>query len=376
MRHVYVVIALGLGLSGCQTYLEGSSKQNAPLSSKIKSRMAKLNMTAGDPIVVRIFKQEAELEVWKRTETGRYALLKSYPICSWSGELGPKKKEGDRQAPEGFYSITPGLMNPRSSYYLAFNMGYPNKFDRAHGRTGKHLMVHGSCSSRGCYAMENKQIEEIYAFARESFSAGQKTFQVQAFPFRMTPQNMARQTTSPNFDFWRTLKEGSDHFEVTGKPPKVDVCGLNYVFNADADGKLFNATQACPAYEIPDPIYTQVSQKQITDEVAFVKALEDLKIEQAQVETARDVEIVAAFQRVTNARNAPDEPKTGSGNWFGKFLGKKSVSTATTGAGPVLEAGTIVPGAPLPKINPGRSGAGDPKSVKKGFFAKLNPWSK
>ena len=81
----------------------------------------------GSPILVRIFKEESELEVWKQETTGRFALLKTYPICRWSGELGPKIKEGDRQAPEGFYTITPGQMNPNSNYYLAFNIGYPER---------------------------------------------------------------------------------------------------------------------------------------------------------------------------------------------------------------------------------------------------------
>ena len=130
-------------------------------------------MAKESPILVRLFKEEAELEVWKQDRTGRYALLKTYPICRWSGDLGPKIKEGDRQAPEGFYAITPGLMNPNSQYYLAFNLGYPNAFDRAHDRTGAHLMVHGDCSSRGCYAMTDEQISEIFAMGRESFFAGQ-----------------------------------------------------------------------------------------------------------------------------------------------------------------------------------------------------------
>jgi len=119
------------------------------------------NMEKESPVLVRIFKEESELEVWKQDRTGRFALLKTYPICRWSGELGPKIKQGDRQAPEGFYTITPGQMNPNSAYYLSFNMGYPNAFDRAHGRTGAQVMVHGDCSSRGCYAMTDDQISEI-----------------------------------------------------------------------------------------------------------------------------------------------------------------------------------------------------------------------
>ena len=81
---------------------------------------------------------------------------------------GPNFKEGDRQAPEGFYNIRPHQMNPKSSYYLSFNMSFPNKFDRTRGRTGSNLMVHGACSSAGCYSMTDEQVLEIYAFAREA----------------------------------------------------------------------------------------------------------------------------------------------------------------------------------------------------------------
>ncbi len=125
-----------------------------------------------------------------------------------------------------------GLMNPRSSYYLAFNMGFPNQFDRSYGRTGSHLMVHGDCSSRGCYAMTDEAIAEVYALAREALQAGQDSFQVQAYPFRMTPRNLARHRNNPNMAFWKNLKEGYDHFEVTRQEPQVDVCERRYVFNA------------------------------------------------------------------------------------------------------------------------------------------------
>ena len=136
--------------------------------------MAEKDMDLHSPILVRLFKQEAELEVWKQDRSGHFALLKTYPICRWSGDLGPKVREGDRQAPEGFYAISPAQMNPQSAYYLSFNTGYPNAFDKALGRTGSQLMVHGDCSSRGCYAMTDEQIAEIYSLGRESFFGGQK----------------------------------------------------------------------------------------------------------------------------------------------------------------------------------------------------------
>lgn len=230
------------------------------------------NMAKDLPILVRIFKEESELEVWKQDRSGQMALLRTYPICRWSGELGPKIREGDRQAPEGFYTITPGQMNPNSSLYLSFNLGYPNAYDRAHGRTGTHLMVHGDCSSAGCYAMTDEQITEIFALAREAFFGGQRSFQVQAYPFRMTPKNMAKHRTNPNMPFWRMLKEGCDHFEVTRVEPKVDVCEKRYVFNAryptNASSALtFNPAGRCPTYEIPQEIASAVLAKQQQDEV-------------------------------------------------------------------------------------------------------------
>jgi len=181
---------------------------------------------------VRIFKEESELEVWKQDTTSHFQILKVYPICRWSGDLGPKVHEGDRQAPEGFYTITPDLMQPNSNYYLAINTGFPNTYDKANDRHGAFLMIHGDCSSRGCYAMTDEQIGEIYSLARESFLGGQQSFQVQAYPFRMTPANLARHHTNPNMAFWRMIKEGSDHFEVSHLEPKVEVCNRHYVFDA------------------------------------------------------------------------------------------------------------------------------------------------
>ena len=141
-----------------------------------------------------------------RTPAGRFQLLKVYPICRWSGDLGPKVNEGDRQAPEGFYTITPGLMNPNSNYYLAINTGFPNAFDRANDRDGTFLMIHGDCSSSGCYAMTDEQIGEIYSLARELFLGGQPSFQIQAYPFRMTPANLAPTAPIRTWPFGRCSK--------------------------------------------------------------------------------------------------------------------------------------------------------------------------
>lgn len=265
---VLMFLGVALVLPGCVNDSR-APKHLKPLSSKTLALMDDRGMSKRDPITIRIFKEESLLEVWKRNKSGRYALMKSYPICAWSGVLGPKRKEGDRQAPEGFYTITPGLMNPNSSYYLSFNMGYPNAYDRAHNATGKHLMVHGACSSAGCYSMNDEPMGEIYALAREAFKGGQRSFQVQAYPFRMTPENLARHRNNPNMPFWKTLKEGSDHFEVTGLPPEIGVCGRNYVFNAQApEGQSLVATSSCPALTVPEAVRVAVAEKQERDSQA------------------------------------------------------------------------------------------------------------
>src|SRR2546427_4091865 len=254
------VIAAQMALAGCGGGPPVTSGRHMqPLSERILATLKAKKMDKESPILVRVFKEEAELEVWKQDDSGRFALLRTYPICRWSGELGPKFKTGDRQAPEGFYVITPGLMNPDSSQYLAINTGFPNAYDRANSRTGAFLMIHGGCSSAGCYAMTDEQIAEIYALARESFFGGQKSFQLQAYPFRMTPLNMARHRNSPHMAFWRMIKEGYDHFEVTKAEPRVDVCEKRYVFDARAPANAstpvtFQPREKCPSYQIPEAI--------------------------------------------------------------------------------------------------------------------------
>jgi murein L,D-transpeptidase YafK len=269
-----VVLATGFVLAGCtsdEISLANNAKANKPIPERLVSEMQQKDMDPQSPMLVRLFKQEAELEVWKQTRSGQFALLKTYPICRWSGDLGPKVREGDRQAPEGFYSISPGQMNPQSAYYLSFNTGFPNAFDKALGRTGSQLMVHGDCSSRGCYAMTDEQISEIYTLGRESFFGGQRAFQFQAYPFRMTPVNMARHRNNPNMPFWKMIKEGNDHFEVTRQEPKVEFCENKYIFDPSAPpnasrAPVFNAAAKCPAYVIPDEIADAVHEKQRQDD--------------------------------------------------------------------------------------------------------------
>jgi murein L,D-transpeptidase YafK len=222
-----------------------------PLPKETLSLLGKKGIESEAPMFVRIFKEESELELWKARDDGRFYHVKTYPICNWSGELGPKLVQGDKQAPEGFYTITQPQLNPNSGFHLAFNLGYPNAFDRAHKRTGEFLMVHGKCKSAGCYAMTDALMEEIYALARESFKGGQTSFQVHAFPFRMTDANMARHRGHRWYKFWETLKEGYDHFETTRVPPTVAICEKRYVVNVKLPMTRIEPEGACPVFEKP-----------------------------------------------------------------------------------------------------------------------------
>jgi murein L,D-transpeptidase YafK len=276
------VLAGALMLAGCygDEGYQLPTRAMKELSPEMLSLLDQKNMPKDSPILVRIFKEESELEVWKQDTTGQFQLLKVYPICRWSGELGPKKTEGDRQAPEGFYSITPGLMNPNSSYYLAINIGFPNAYDKANNYSGAFLMIHGDCSSRGCYAMTDEQIGEIYSLARESFLGGQKEFQIQAYPFRLTPANLARHRTNPNMPFWTMLREGNDHFVVSHMEPKIDVCDRHYVFDAQPPANstrplAFSPTGRCPAYEVAQDIAGPALEKQRNDDYQIAQLVKD-----------------------------------------------------------------------------------------------------
>jgi murein L,D-transpeptidase YafK len=265
-RHVQALAftALAAGaLAGCQ---DVNTKAAKPIPAETLALMEQKGSSKSAPMLIRAYKKEAELEIWKQKTDGQYALLKKYPMCRWSGQLGPKTREGDRQVPEGFYNITPGQMNPNSSYYLSFNVGYPNALDRAYGRSGGSIMVHGACSSAGCFSMTDDQIAEIYAIARESFAGGQRAIQMQSLPFRMTAENLAKHRSDPNMPFWRNLKEGSDYFEVAKTEPNVGACGRRYVFNATPAGGRLDASAACPTLQYDPELRNQVAAKQRQDE--------------------------------------------------------------------------------------------------------------
>jgi murein L,D-transpeptidase YafK len=263
-------ILAGAFAVGCEDALDpdSSGRSLTPIPSETLALMDKIGTSASAPMLIRTYKQEAEFEIWKQKSDGQYALLKTYPMCRWSGQLGPKTREGDHQVPEGFYTIAPGQMNPNSHYYLSFNVGYPNAYDRALDRTGGAIMVHGVCSSAGCFSMTDAQIAEIYAIAREAFAGGETAIQMQSFPFHMTAENLAKHRLDPNIAFWKEIKNGADHFEVTKAEPDVLVCGKHYVFGAQSD-KDVDAKAPCPAdLQRDDDVEAAVAAKAAQDDAA------------------------------------------------------------------------------------------------------------
>lgn len=210
-------------------YKKGLPLAGTPDLSKLTDRLAEAKLTLGAPVLVRIFKRESVLELWMQSG-GRFKLFASYPVCRWAGELGPKISRGDRQAPEGFYTVSKKQLNPASRWHRSFNLGYPNLFDKTHGRTGDFIMVHGGCSSAGCFAVTNEAVGEIWRLVTAALGKGQTRFQVQSFPFRMTDANLALYKGHRWHGFWQDLKPGHDHFERTGFPPKIRVCGGRYAF--------------------------------------------------------------------------------------------------------------------------------------------------
>lgn len=225
-----LILTTVLSLAGCGSYDSLDSRRGlAPQSPTLISDTQSAGADTTSPVLIRIFKESKELELWRKAKDGRYALVHTFTICAYSGNLGPKIKQGDYQAPEGFYSITPGQMNYNSIRYLSANTGYPNQFDRTHDRTGSSVMIHGGCDSAGCYAIQDAPMQNLFAAMRDAFKAGQKSVQLQIYPYRMHSMNMLMHRDPKNMDFWRQLKVGYDKFEITHRELVVRVETKRYV---------------------------------------------------------------------------------------------------------------------------------------------------
>ena len=214
----------------------GQPLPGTPDLANLSGRLTAQGLAFGAPVFVRIFKREFELELWMQ-RGDRFERFAIYPICRWSGDLGPKLQEGDWQAPEGFYTVTAKALNAASRWHRAFDLGFPNAFDRAHGRTGSLLMVHGGCASVGCFAMTDPVIEELWRLITAALNGGQARFHVHVFPFRMTPENLASPHNPRWGAFWRDLERGYAAFEATHVPPTIAVCAGRYIIAPSADSR-------------------------------------------------------------------------------------------------------------------------------------------
>ena len=207
--------------------LRGETLPGTPAPGSTEARLKTLDLSLGTPVLIRIFKEESELELWMLRD-GRYEQVTTYPICNWSGSLGPKLFEGDKQSPEGFYTVTRRQLHRSGRWPRSLNLGFPNPYDRELLRTGSYLLIHGGCSSVGCYAMTNAVMKELFGIVEKALRAGQKHVPVHVFPFRMTDANLKRHADSEWIGFWRNLRAGYDSFEKTRVPPTISVCNGTY----------------------------------------------------------------------------------------------------------------------------------------------------
>jgi murein L,D-transpeptidase YafK len=240
LRRFLRAALIGIAVGACVGGVLYQTKQNerirevrSRIEPSLKRDLPATQFLLGDRAFIRIFKEERELELWIQPhDEKQFKHWKTWPIAAMSGKLGPKLKEGDQQAPEGFYAVNAKALNPQSDYHLSFNIGYPNDFDQAQGRTGSFIMVHGSNVSIGCFAMTDPVIEQIYLVVEAALNHGQATVPVHVFPFRMTDERMAQAEAEgePWLAFWKNLREGYNRFEGNHLPPHVEFAGNCYTF--------------------------------------------------------------------------------------------------------------------------------------------------
>lgn len=235
LKIIIFLISFSLGFESLAVEIPTSPRAERSIASvepTLRRELSSRGLKYGAPIFLRIFKDPGVLEVWIESDDGTFLNFKNHNICTFSGKLGPKLKQGDNQSPEGFYFVNLGRLNPWSSYHLSFNLGYANKYDRTHGRTGSALMVHGNCVSIGCYAMTDAYINEIYALGVAALKSGQPYFRVHSFPFKLENSILSKYRSNQWYSFWLNLKEGYDYFNKHKQPPNVEVLHGKYVFGA------------------------------------------------------------------------------------------------------------------------------------------------
>ena len=241
-----VVAGLGASLAGMLSVAPALGQSSAATAADVRQRFTRTFKTAqlpgdlaaigarlGAPMLLRVFKLEREVEVWVQPEDQQtFVLFRIFPICFYSGKLGPKVKEGDMQSPEGFYFVGPAQMRAKSQYHRAIDFAFPNDYDAAQGYTGTELLIHGNCVSSGCYAMTDPFVEQLFELGSATAATAAQGFWIHAFPFHMTAEALAGQQDSPWLGFWQQLKAGYDAFETSRIPPHIRVEGGRYVVAA------------------------------------------------------------------------------------------------------------------------------------------------
>jgi murein L,D-transpeptidase YafK len=248
MRLIAVIVCVALTFivyASCKDFISEQKEysrvrtaytdKQATVSAKLKSADLDLDDIH---ILICAYKAESQLDLYvKKKSASSYKKLATYPICAGSGGLGPKRKEGDGQVPEGFYHID--RFNPSSNFYLSLGLNYPNQSDKLKStatKLGGDIFIHGSCVTIGCLPMTNDKIKELYIYAIEARQNGQSKIPVYIFPYRFTTANVAKynnlyRSNKSLISFWENLKTGYEKFQSAHKElaVKVDANG-NYSF--------------------------------------------------------------------------------------------------------------------------------------------------
>jgi murein L,D-transpeptidase YafK len=225
----------------------------AVLTSSVAAAFAEKHLRFGAPVFLRVYKQSSEVELWVQ-QGPRYALFKTYSICRWSGGLGPKMVQGDRQAPEGLYHITAPDLVVNRRWHRAMRLNYPNAFDVVNGRTGYGIYIHGKCRSVGCFAINDDNVEEVYEIVRAALSNGQVRIPVLSLPFRFSSINSLVNEPFVFGEFWRELRRADFLFNRDRLPPSASLCDGNYYFSGrrgDWRGRYVRLPRGCRPLEKP-----------------------------------------------------------------------------------------------------------------------------
>lgn len=225
----------------------------------------------------------------------RFELFHTYPVCKYDGTLGPKLYEGDRQSPEGFYTVAPAQLRWTGRWYRGFDLDFPNAYDEDQGRTGSAILIHGGCASIGCYAMTNAVVDELFEIATEAFDGGQARIAVHVFPFRMSVEAVSRHKTEAWASFWERLKPAYDHFEADRVPPRVSVCESEYRIEAGEAAYDGGAPVARTCEAAPEVAASQPATKQ---DVGTGSGMGPLR---AYLEEVRKLKPIALYPGATKA---------------------------------------------------------------------------